>query len=176
MKDYFTESFLPHQGKAAGMIFLTVAIVSMIVCTYMPDWIGGADISFTQKMEWCGWAVAFALIMITYSKEKIEDERVMQIRYVALRLTLLLATVSCCALGIRNVFQADSFLFMPVVVVGALHAIYLLLFYMGLWTDHPDFYPLGEKQVGDVPQGRGFLWGILMVSIGLAVIYFFSPV
>ncbi|MEL6695241.1 MAG: hypothetical protein AAFP89_03320 [Bacteroidota bacterium] len=175
MKDYFSETFMPYQGKIIGLLLSILAIGSMLMFAFVPDLIELETTSIPQKLEWSGWLLAFSLILMAYSKERIEDERVLQIRNVALRLTIFSATLACCVLGVQNIFQADTVLFVPVVVVSSLHTIYLLFFHLGLWTDHPDFYLMGEQDPGDDPNSNsGYLLGMLIVAIGTGIMYYLS--
>ena len=119
MKDYFSETFMPYQGKILGLLLSILAIGSMLIFAFVPDLIEWGTTSLPQKIEWAGWLLAFSLILMTYSKERIEDERVLKIRNVAIRQTIFSVTLACCVLGVQNIFQANAVLFMPVVMVSS---------------------------------------------------------
>ncbi|HSI91055.1 MAG TPA: hypothetical protein VK927_08060 [Adhaeribacter sp.] len=102
--NYFT--LFPLQGywgKFAGLSISTIAIILLLIYEFLGQEYLPVIIQEGKQVSTLLWLFCLGLFILTFSKEKIDDERVQKIRYTALR-----AMAFFCFIGLFSVFSPLS--------------------------------------------------------------------
>ena len=111
---------------------------------------------FDQQVEAIGWVLGLGMFFIAISKEKLDDERVAQIRAASYRITFSILSLSVFFWGARNIRELGSYL-----------GTYLLVFYLGILRAPKVYY---GTQDGDQNWKNDRWVRILALVVGLSMV------
>lgn len=170
MKDFTPYPLNPSWGKKVGAI-MTLAALTLLVFTKMNiELLPG--LSQRHQLEIWGWLLAFGLIFIALSKEPIDDERVEKIRASSFRIafTLIIILMASFAGG-SNLIEPGKVVFDPLLTIIFICAIYIIAFYIGLYTNTSLYFTDNDAGENYRKNRRFILWYVLTVT-ALTAIFF----
>ena len=165
-----------HWGKLAGGIIATLSAFLMLliaISDVIPERILAKELQLPIML----WSMGVGLFLMTFSKERREDERVIRIRYMALRGLAMLFGISQIALFMPMIIGVPNatleFLKDPVqVIIFALIIplmIYQAIFHFGLYFDPEWAHTNGTGEM-NLRESKIMRW-ILIVPLLVAVIF-----
>jgi hypothetical protein len=143
-----------YKGKIWGMAIAGICLVALLIQKFSHFTII-EKLNSDQHYNVLVWLTLFGLFIMAYSHEKVEDERVKQIRAKALAIAFMIETASFMAFGFalsltaqkagldKEVMDAAAYvewgrllMFFPAVAI----AMHLIIFHIGLYFDqHWDY-------------------------------------
>lgn len=177
-----------YRWKIAGMVIAGIGFLALII-QKLTHFTVFQKFNSDQHFNVLLWITLIGLLQIMVSKEKIEDERVQQIRTKALMFALFLVVASALAFAMTVTLMptndpemANGVSFTPAEVIEAGRALmfypaigivfYLLMFHIGLYFDNTWDYDNKSISLRVLWQNKGYRLAIKLVGALILFIIF----
>jgi len=167
MKTFTPFPLANYWTKVLGLVLFSLAALLGLLLYIVPPATTLLDYPFEQQLETIGWTLGLGMFFIAISKEKIDDERVAQIRATSYRITFSILSLSVFFWGARNIRELGSTTFDPLLLFISYLGTYLLVFYLGILRDPKGYY---GAQDGDQNWKNDRWVRILTLVVGLCIV------
>lgn len=173
-----------YRGKVAGMIIAGISLVILLIQKFT-DAIVTNKFNADQVYNMILWCFILGLFCVAFSYEKIEDERVKQIRSKAMAAAFMIESGSLLAFGftmstaaqkegaLKEVMDATYYvelgrmlMFMPAVAI----ALHLVMFHVGLYRDQYWDYSDKVSIINNLIKNPLHTLVIALASIAIVII------
>ena len=140
MKTFTPFPLANYWTKVLGLVLFSLAALLGLLLYIVPATTTLLSYPFDQQVEAVGWILGLGMFFIAISKEKLDDERVAQIRAASYRITFSILSLSVFFWGARNIRELGSITFDPLLLFISYLGTYLLVFYLGILRDPKEYY------------------------------------
>jgi len=174
MKNLTLAPMSSYQTKIAGLIVTAVALVLLLIVQLHGPFLFLSKPAPEKQFKVLFAAAVFGMLMIAYSKEKNDDERVHVIRAKALQMAFMILTGSLIAMAMNSATGKDELavgsLFLSTLAAFGL-GIYLVVFHIGLYFDPPWAYN-DDTVIPNIKKNKTFfIFYLIAIVLFLALIY-----
>ncbi len=176
MNDFTVFPLNNYKMKYAGISISVISLILLVINSFVHNLNFHSNISEVQHQNILFWGFVMGLYLLTFSKEKIDDDRVKRIRSKALQISFgLLSSVLLAITFIGsydNTFQSFETIQILSIVAGSL-LIYQIIFNLGIYHDSSFIYSDNTVRENKRRNKRFYLIYILVSLITLTLIIIF---
>jgi len=160
-----------YWSKKAGAILVLIALLFLLLVTLFKGMQTLIPLDQRHLLEIGGWALAFGLVGIVTSKERIDDERVQKIRASAYRMSFTLIFIVLATFGGSNMVEPGKISIDPLAAILFIALTYDIIFYIGLYSGSGLYYA-DDDALENFRKNRRFvtIYVLIVGLLGLLVL------
>ncbi|MEL6133400.1 MAG: hypothetical protein AAFR59_08570 [Bacteroidota bacterium] len=167
MKTFTPFPLVSYPWKILGFFLFLISSLLTLLLYFSPSAQAWLSYPVDQQLEAVGWGIGLGMFAMASSKEKIDDERIAQVRSASYRMTFAIFSLSVFYWGAQNIREQGSTNFDPLLLFVSYLGTYLLVYYIGLLRDPVGYY--GTQDGGE--NWRNDRWvRILALALGLCMV------